>query len=140
MKWLLFIYLFLEVIVTINLGGMIGGWNTFLEILATAIVGGFIIANFKKVMMQSMMAIMAKKLKAENMVTDNLLTLIGAVLLIVPGFVSDIIGLILQLPFVKNLIASRIQVPQGHTQQTYKHKGDDNVIDVEIVEHDAISK
>ena len=141
MKWMILLYVFIEVVVTINLGGTIGGWNTFLEIIATAIIGSIIIANFKKVLMESMMAIMAKQLNSENMVTGNILALIGAILLILPGFFSDLIGLILQLGFVKNFIARRIKVPQTQTQQkNYTHKGDDNVIDVEIVEHNTITK
>ena len=141
MKWIFLLYIFIEVVLTINLGGKLGGWNTFLEIIVTAIIGSIIIANFKKVLMESMMAIMAKQLNSENMVTGNLLALIGAILLILPGFFSDAIGLLLQLGFVKNFIARRIKVPQAQTQQkNYTHKGDDNVIDVEIVEHNTITK
>lgn len=141
MKWIFLLYIFIEVVVTINLGGKIGGWNTFLEIIITAIIGSIIIANFKKVLMESMMAIMAKQLNSENMVTGNILALIGAVLLILPGFFSDVIGLFLQLGFIQNFIARRIKVPQTQTQQqNYTHKGDDNVIDVEIVEHHTITK
>lgn len=139
MKWFILLYIFIEVLVTINLGGSIGGWNTFLEIIVTAIIGSIIIANFKKVLMESMMAIMAKQLNSENMVTGNILALIGAILLILPGFFSDLIGISLQLGFVKNFIARRIKIPQAK-QKNYTHKGDDNVIDVEIVEHNTISK
>ena len=141
MKWLLLIYLFLETLVTINLGGKLGGFNTFLEMFATALIGAIIIANFKKVLSESMMAIMSKQLNAQEMVTGNLLALIGAVLLILPGFLSDLIGLVFQFSSVQTMIASRMKAPEKPTQQqNYTHKGDDNVIDVEIVEHNTISK
>lgn len=139
MKWIILIYLFAEVFITINLGGKIGGFNTFLEMFATALLGAIIIANFKKVLMHSMMAIMSKQLNAQEMVTGNILALVGAVLLILPGFLSDFIGIFIQFGFVKTFLATRIKAPKTQ-HQNYTHKGDDNVIDVEIVEHNTITK
>ena len=140
MKWILLLYLFFEVLVTISIGGEIGGLNTFLEIIVSAIIGIIIVMNFKKILMQSMMTIMSKQLDAQQILAGNVSALIGAILLIIPGFFSDIIGLLLQFSFIAKMIASRIKAPKTQTQHNYTHKGDDNVIDVEIVEHNTITK
>lgn len=132
MNMFFLIYFFLEVIVTITLGGAIGGLNTFFEIVMSAIVGTVIIMNFRKIVMQSLASVMSGHMNSEELVQGNLLTLLGAIFLIIPGFLSDIIGLLLQLGFVKTLLQKLIKPKQTH--QSYTNKGDDDVIDVEIIE------
>jgi UPF0716 protein FxsA len=139
MKMFLLIYFFLEVIITITLGGKIGGLNTFFEIVMSAVVGAVIIMKLRSIVMNSLSSVMSGQMTPEELVKGNLLTLLGAVFLILPGFLSDFIGLVLQLPFVKSLLKRRIVQP-NQNRQTYTHKGDDDVIDVEIIEHTTISK
>ncbi len=138
-KWALLVYLFLEVVITIDLGGRIGGLYTFFEILISAAIGIILMMNFKKVFASSLVAVMSKQVSSEQMMAGNFLSLIGAVLLVLPGFLSDIIGLLLQLDFVKTLLAARIKAPQSEREH-FRNKGDDDVIDVEIIEHDALTK
>ena len=135
MKMIFLIYFFLEVVVTITLGGKIGGFNTFFEIIISAVIGAVIIMNFRKILMHSLSAVMSGQVSTQELFKGNLLSLLGAILLIVPGFLSDMIGVFLQLGFIKTLIASQFQKPQSQQEQTYTNKGDDNVIDVEIIEH-----
>lgn len=138
-KWALLIYFFLEVIITIDLGGRIGGLNTFFEIVITAVVGVMIMINFKKAFASSLIEIMSQKISAQQVMAGNFLSLIGAMLLILPGFLSDILGILLQLELVKNSIAKRIKTVQTE-KKNFEHKGDDDVIDVEVIEHDALNK
>ena len=135
MKMLLLTYFFIEVIVTITLGGSIGGLNTFFEIVMYAVIGTMIIMNFRKVLMHSLAAVMSGKMSSQELVQGNILTLVGAVLLILPGFVSDLIGLFLQFSFIKSLLRKQVKQPYSQTNQSYSKKGDDDVIDVEIIEH-----
>ena len=135
MKIILLIYFFLEVVVTITLGGKIGGFNTFFEIIMSAVLGAVIIMNFRKILMHSLAAVMSGQMTTQELFKGNILSLLGAILLIVPGFVSDIIGLFLQFGFMKALLGMRFQKPQTQHEHTYTNKGDDNVIDVEIIEH-----
>jgi len=132
MNMFFLIYFFLEVTVTITLGGTIGGVNTFFEIVMSALVGTVIIMNFRKILMQSLASVMSGQMNAEQLVQGNLLTLLGAIFLIIPGFLSDGIGLLLQLGFIKILLQKKIK--PKYTHQSYTHKGDDDVIDVEIIE------
>ena len=139
MKMFFLIYFFLEVVVTITIGGKIGGLNTFFEIVMSAVIGAVIIMNLRSIVLHSLSSVMSGQMSPDELVKGNLLTLIGAILLILPGFVSDFIGLVLQLPFVKSLVKRQIKQAKPN-QQTYTHKGDDDVIDVEIIEHTTISK
>ena len=138
-KWVVLFYFFLEVIITITLGGKIGGLNTFLEIVLSALLGVVIMMNFKKVFMNSLAAVMSRQLSAQQLIAGNFLALIGAVFLVLPGFLSDIVGLLLQLGFIKNILATRIKAPQTE-KRNHTYKGNNDVIDVEIIEHDTTSK
>ena len=138
-KWIVLFYLFLEVIITITLGGKIGGLNTFLEMVLSALLGVVIMMNFKKVFMSNLAAVMSRQISAQQLIAGNFLALIGAVLLVLPGFLSDMVGILMQLGFIKNLLATRIKAPQPK-EQNYTYKGDDDVIDVEIIEHNTTSK
>jgi 2-isopropylmalate synthase/UPF0716 protein FxsA len=139
MKWMVLFFVILELIVTISLAGKIGGFNTFVAIILTGVVGVVIMMNFKKVFMNSLVAVMSRQLSAQDVLTGNFLSLIGAVLLVIPGFLTDFIGLLLQLGFIKNVLTARVKKPQQQ-EKNYTHKGDDDVIDVEIIEHDTTSK
>ena len=148
-KWYLLIYLFIEVLVTIQVGSSIGGFNVFLEIVGTGFLGFVILYNFKNSIAQSMMELMQAKIDVKELIAHNLLSFLGAILLILPGVVSDVFGIILQLKFVTAPLGNLYKGPerrrykQGFEGDDRRHelhaqfennKGDDDVIDVEIIE------
>lgn len=149
-KWYLLIYLFLEVLVTIQIGSSIGGLNVFVEILVTGFLGVVILYNFKNSIAQSMMELMQAKIDVKELVSHNLLSFLGAILLIMPGMVSDFIGIILQLKFITAPLGNLYKGPerrrykqtfQGDNRRNELHaefekttKREDDVIDVEIIE------
>ena len=72
----------------------------------------------------------------------NLFTLIGAILLIVPGFLTDIVGILLQFSAFTSMIVNRYNVKSGKCNTSFEDeniniKRDSDVIDVEIIEHNA---
>lgn len=143
MKWFALIFLLLEVFVTIEVAKVIGGWYLFLEIIATAFIGIFILMNFRQTLTISMMQMMQQKMNLKELITNNLLTLLGAILLIIPGIITDTLGAFLQLGLLQLLIAKRVGVKKAsedYQEHTYtpKNKGDDDVIDVEIIEHTTL--
>ncbi len=140
MRWLIIVFIVIEAWVTIQLGGYFGALNTFLEIVLTALVGVVIIMNFKAVLMQSMMALMSQQLTPKELIKGNLLSFIGALLLVLPGFITDTVGIVFQLGYLKNLILSRVRVPNEPSGYSETKKGDDDVIDVEIIEHNSDRK
>ena len=99
----LVILMFVEIAMFIFIGTQIGVLPTLLLILATSFAGVFIV---KKVGFQSFQKIQ------QDVVTGNApgaalvegaLFVIGAILLVVPGFISDILALLLIVPATRKL-------------------------------------
>ncbi len=129
------IYFFLEVVITVDIAANIGGLATFLEIVATAIVGFFLLTNFRYTLAQSMTALMRGDITVDQFQKMNILSLLGAVLLIVPGFFSDILGVVLQFGFFGTFVAKNILHLK---EKRRKNKGeDDDAIDVEVIDSDT---
>ncbi len=133
------LYLFLETIISVNIASAIGGLATFFEIVLTALVGIFILANFRNTFMENLMAVSYAQIDLEEFQRLNLFTVIGAILLIVPGFLTDIIGTLLQFSAVTSMLVNRYGVKSKREnfedfEETFYKESDDDVIDVEIIE------
>ena len=140
------LYLFLEVVVSVNISSAIGGVFTFVEILLTAFIGISILVNFRATLVENMRAVSLSCIDLEEFQKLNLFTLIGAILLILPGFLTDIIGALLQFSVVTSMIVNRYNVKSGSckTTNTYNEKiyekKDSDVIDVEIISDSSSTK
>ncbi len=134
------LYLFLEVIISVNIASAIGGLATFFEILLSALVGIYILSNFRNTLIENMQAVSYSQIDLAEFERLNLFTIIGAILLIIPGFLTDIIGALLQFSAFTSMLVNRygVQSKKEKFDQFYSEESDD-VIDVEIIEkHDSI--
>ena len=132
------LYLFLETIISVNIASAIGGLATFLEIVFTAFVGIAILANFRNTFLENLMAVSYAQIDLEEFQRLNLFTIIGAILLIVPGFLTDIIGALLQVSAFTSMLVNRYKVQSKRDINERFYKEDDDVIDVEVIEkHDS---
>ena len=133
------LYLFLETIVSVNISSAIGGFATFLEIVVSAFVGLAILANFKNTFFENLTAVSYAQIDLEEFQRLNLFTIIGAILLIVPGFLTDIIGTLLQFSAITTMLVNRYGVQSRRRDNNERfYKEDDDVIDVEVIEkHDS---
>ena len=121
--------------VTSNISGNIGGLLTFLEIIFSAGIGFFLLINFRYTVTQSMGMLMSGEMGIEEFQKLSLFTLLGAVLLIIPGFFSDMLGLALQFSFIGTFIAKKIFKLKNKKQT---RKDNDDAIDVEVIDIDVI--
>jgi len=134
-------YLFLEVLVSVNISSAIGGLATFFEILFSALIGISILINFRNTFVQNMTAVSYNCIDLEEFQQLNLFTLFGAILLIVPGFLTDIIGILLQFSAFTTMLVNRYNVKSKKCNPSFEDeninfkKDIDDVIDVEIIEH-----
>jgi len=131
------VYLFLEVVVSVNISSQIGGLATFVEIIFSAMVGFMLLGNFRNTFVESMRAMQSRTISMQEFQKLNAFTLLGALLLIVPGFFSDIIGLFLQFSFFATLFARKIlHVKDNIDIEDIQHtrKEDDEIIDVEVID------
>jgi len=138
------VYLFLEVLVSVNISSAIGGLATFFEILFTAFIGITILVNFRATLMENMTAVSYNCIDLEQFQKLNLFTLFGAILLIVPGFLTDILGALMQFSVFTSMIVNRYNVKSSNCNTSFEEenilKKDSDVIDVEIIEHNTTSK
>ena len=135
------LYLFLETIVSVNIASAIGGLATFFEILLSAFVGIAILANFRNTFMENLMAVSYARIDLEEFQRLNLFTVIGAILLILPGFLTDIIGILLQFSAITSMLVNRygVKSKRENFEEPFYKEHDDDVIDVEIIEkHDPL--
>jgi len=133
------IYLFLEVLVSVNISSAIGGFMTFIEILLSAFIGISILVNFKSTLRENLSAVSYNCIDLEQFQRLNLFTLFGAILMIIPGFLTDILGALMQFSVLTSMIVNRYNVKSGNCntyyneEQTNIKKDLDDVIDVEII-------
>ncbi len=123
------LYLFIETFVSVKIASAIGPLWTFLEIIATALYGLWIIKNMHIQMMATMQALASGEISVEEFESMNLYTLVGAILLIIPGFFTDILGILLQFGVFSKFIARKI-----FKLKSKRSPEDEDVIDVEIIE------
>ena len=107
MKYLLFLIIALpaiEISVLLLSGYLIGAWLTLVLILVTGVLGlllakrqGF--ETWRKAQEQ-----MSYGYMPGNEIIDGICILIGGVFLVLPGLISDLVGIILLLPFTRNLL------------------------------------
>ncbi len=127
------IYFFIEVMLTTNIASEIGGLMTFLEIIFSAFIGLFLLTNFRYTLAKSMSSVLSGELTAQEFQKMSLFTLFGAILLIVPGFFSDILGVLLQFTFFGTFFAKKIL--HLKTKKTTIQRKDNDAIDVEIIDN-----
>ena len=128
MSTLLFIILgipLIEIFIMIKIGGIIGALNTLLFILFTAVTGVYF-ARLEGI--NELKAAISKTLKNEvpfyELISGAAL-LFAALLLIIPGFLTDFIGFLLIIPLSRKFIIKLI---------TNKRKKNKDFIDGEFEE------
>lgn len=93
-----------EIAVLINVGEIIGGWNTVLLVILSAMLGAFLVKREGvATLAQAQLKMQKGELPAKEL-GSGLLLLVAGVLLVTPGFITDIFGLLLTLPFTRNRI------------------------------------
>ena len=142
MKFFL-LYLFLEVIVSVNIASSLGGLLTFIEIVLSAFIGVSILVNFRSTLAENLSAVSYNQIDLVQFQKLNLFTLIGAVLLLVPGFLTDIIGVIMQFSVFTSMLVNRYGVKSNENkmyEENHHIKKDSDVIDVEIISDNSTIK
>ena len=123
----LIIFPFIEIYTLIVIGGSIGAFNTMLWIFFSGIIGLYLLRNQG---LKTLLDIQSRKSVFEP-TADNFLktifTPIGGFFLLIPGFITDVIGILVLLPitriFILGLLFSSLR-PFGQGTDTNKNTGD----------------
>lgn len=98
----------IEIALLINVGEQIGGWNTIAIVILTAITGAYLVRQQGlTTLVQAQKKMQLGEMPGQEM-AEGLLLVIAGVLLVTPGFVTDIIGFLFCLPISRPFIASRL--------------------------------
>jgi len=118
----------IELAVLIRVGQEIGLMSTLIIVIITGITGAYLaqtegIITFRKIQNE----LHAGKIPADSLL-DGVLILVGGLLLLTPGFITDIAGFLILIPFtrssLKNYLRERFKKKfdseQVHTSYTIK--------------------
>ena len=121
----------LEIFLFIKIGGQVGALNTVALIFLTAIIGVYF-AKLQGIqtLKSGMVNLYQNKMPIYEIMSGASIA-IAALLLIIPGFFTDLIGFLLLIPFTRRIIFSLVL--KEKSQSKINH--DDGTIDGEIVDH-----
>ena len=124
----------IEIYVMIKVGGVIGALNTILLIFVTAITGVY----FAKLAGLSALRsgfnqIVKNEIPIYEIISGAALAF-AALLLILPGFLTDLFGFLLTIPITRKIIIKNISSNLGN------NKINNNIIEGDFEEHDKEDK
>ena len=102
----------IELIIFIEVGSYIGSFNVIISIIFTIFLGYYLIKSKIKNIRFNMMSI-SNLQDMYQQYTSSIYSFFAGILLIVPGYLTDLIGLLLLLPFLR---------PQLSNYFNFKHQ------------------
>ena len=97
----------IEIYLFIKIGSQIGAFNTVLLILVTAVVGvGYARYEGYNTLKTGMSQLVKNELPVYELISGATLAF-AALLLIIPGFATDLIGILLIVPFTRKFILKK---------------------------------
>ena len=98
-----------ELFVLIEVGQIIGAWDTIFIVVATGVIGAYMARTQGLLLWLNIQKEMARgRLPADHMI-QGFLVFLGGVLLITPGFITDAFGLALVFPLTRMLFVSSVK-------------------------------
>lgn len=98
----------LEIWLLFSLGKLIGGLETFLLIILTGVLGAYLAKRELKKVWDYIKYAMAERTSPGASIVDGMCIFAGGLLLIFPGFITDIAGLLLVIPFTRQFFRAAI--------------------------------
>lgn len=107
--FLLFVLMpIIEIAVLIKVGGAIGGWTTIGIVILTAVIGTFMLRQQGMATLnRAQMRMQQGEMPAQQMI-EGLLLLVGGVLLLTPGFITDFFGFCTLIPISRQFLANQL--------------------------------
>ncbi|MBT2211898.1 FxsA family protein [Actinomadura sp. NEAU-AAG7] len=93
-----------EIYVIIQVGQEIGAWPTIALLVAETLLGGWIVRREGRRAWRVLQETFGRGVMPDRELADAALVMIGGVLLLTPGFVTDVLGLAFVLPFTRPLV------------------------------------
>jgi UPF0716 protein FxsA len=88
----------------ISIGKIIGGWNTVALVILTGFIGAWLARQQGMQVLRLLQVQLSRGQMPTDALIDGALVLVGGVLLLTPGFFTDLAGFILLLPYTRMII------------------------------------
>ena len=121
----------IEIYLFIKIGSQIGAFNTISLIFITAVVG-IIYARYQglNTLRSGFSQLMKNELPAYELISGTAIAF-AALLLIIPGFATDLIGFLLIFPLSRKIILNKFTKKKQHSKDSKKDYIDGEFEDIE---------
>ena len=102
------LYGWVEFEALIFVGNIVGGFLSFIGIFLTAFIGIYLIRRLNRRVFMSWQSERQNNKPGLSKLAEGLSILLGGLLLVIPGYLTDLIGLICMIPILRTLIGSII--------------------------------
>ena len=106
-----------EIYILIKLGGAIGALNTVLVVILTAVTGAYLARLEGTRTLMQLRANMEQGVMPAGELLDALLIFVAGVVLLTPGFLTDLAGLMLLFPLIRRLIKQWLKKQIQHKME-----------------------
>ena len=112
-----------EITVLMQVGELIGGWPTVGLVVLSAWIGAYFVKQQGLSTVQNLQLKMAQGEMPSNEIVAGLLLLVSGVLMVTPGFITDIFGLSLLIPQVRLALVNSVkkQLVNSNNVQFHMH-------------------
>lgn len=136
---LLLLWPLIEIALFVTIGGWLGLWLTLAIVIGTGILGVSILQRMGLRSADRLRAEMGRMRDPVAGIGDSVFLSLAALLLILPGFLTDILGALLLIPPFRRLLTAQITARMGIVSMRSDQparRSDGIVIDGEFVEVD----
>lgn len=131
-----FIYLYVEISIFVAVANSIGVLLALIAIIATSIIGLSLVKSQGLKNLAAMQQKMANNENPTDEMVKNISLMIGGFLLLIPGFLTDILGALLLLPpvqqFFVKCIVPKMKVRSYRFQSSQSTKNESDIIEGEF--------
>ncbi|MFQ0973576.1 FxsA family protein [Gilliamella sp. CG35] len=136
---LFFIYAYFEISFFIKVADSIGVFLALICIIATSFIGFSLVKTQGLKNFSIMRQKMANNQSLKNEVIKNVALLFAGFFLLIPGFLTDLLGVILLIPYVQNYLVKLIveKMPiQSSVDSSRSYNQTDEIIEGEFIRKD----
>lgn len=112
-----------EIYVIIQVGHAIGAWWTLLLLVAETVVGAWLVRREGRRAWRTLVDQLSQGIAPTRAAVDGAVILLGGLLLITPGFVTDFLGFLCVLPFTRPVVRRGVVGWVGHRSRARLGRG-----------------
>ena len=116
---LIFVIPIVEIYLFIKVGSQIGAFNTISLIIITAVVGLYYAKYEGLNTLRSAVSQLVKNEIPINEIISGAALAFAAVLMILPGFLTDVIGLIIIFPWTRKIFLKKITIKKKNNNKNF---------------------